>query len=216
MAGLRDLWDGVKHVVWDWNGTLLDDVDHCVRVVNGMLREDGLQEISAEEYRAVFDFPVRGYYERLGFDLSGDRFVRLAHRFIAAYDRGATECRLHAGAVPVLERLSARGATSSILSAARTASIHPLLDHHGIADHFTAVAGLDDHYAASKVERGLAWLAEHGHDRAALLLVGDTAHDHEVATALGVRVVLVAAGHQSRERLEALGSPVVERLEDLL
>jgi phosphoglycolate phosphatase-like HAD superfamily hydrolase len=48
-----------------------------------------------------------------------------------------------------------------------------------------------------------------------VLLVGDTAHDAEVARELGVDVVLVAGGHQSRKRLEATGELVVDGIEAL-
>lgn len=210
------LLEGVEHVVWDWNGTLLDDLDHCVRVINGMLAEHELGRIDRDQYRAVFEFPVRRYYERLGFDLSGERFELLARRFIDAYDRDAEACSLHDGVPSVLGSLAARGTTSSILTAARTASVESMLVHHRIAGCFSAVAGLDDHYAAGKIERGRSWLRESGLDAERLLLVGDTVHDHEVGDALGVRVVLVAAGHHAADRLAVLGCPVLERIEALL
>ncbi len=31
-----------RHVIWDWNGTLLADVEHAVRVVNKLLSEENL------------------------------------------------------------------------------------------------------------------------------------------------------------------------------
>ncbi|HEX4477928.1 MAG TPA: HAD hydrolase-like protein [Polyangiaceae bacterium] len=210
------LLDGVEHVVWDWNGTLLDDCDYSVTVVNAMLRDGGLREIDGDGYREHFDFPVRAYYEKLGFEVHDASWEMLARQFIETYQRGVVECRLHSGVVPVLEALGNRRLTSSILSVAQTRFIEPMLARHGIARFFTTVVGLSNHYAVGKVELGKDWLNASGKDPRTVLLVGDTVHDHEVATALGVRSVLLTLGHQSRGRLMKCGVPVIDRLEDLL
>jgi phosphoglycolate phosphatase len=199
----------VRHVIWDWNGTLLDDLEHSVAVMNELLADEGLAPLSVEGYQRVFDFPVRDYYERLGFDLSADRWERLASRFIQTYDRGVERCRLHAGARELLERLALERVRSSILTAARRHSVERLLDDHGARDLVTEVIGLDDHYAGGKRSIALAWQAASEMDPAAAVLVGDTVHDAEVARALGVRCILVTLGHHGADRLAATGYPVV-------
>ncbi|HEX4335428.1 MAG TPA: HAD family hydrolase [Polyangiaceae bacterium] len=206
------LLQDVDHVVWDWNGTLLDDHAHCVDVLNAMLRKKSLPEIDGEKYRAYFDFPVKRYYERLGFDVGPAEWEDLATFFITTYDGGVEGCALAPRARDVLTALRARGKTSSILSAARKVTLEPLLATHGIRDFFTEVVGLDDHYARGKLELAVGWMRSSAVAPARTLFVGDTVHDFEVATAMGVRPVLVAAGHQSRERLEACGCPVIDDL----
>lgn len=208
--------DEIEHVVWDWNGTLLDDHEHCIDVMNVFLREEGLLELDVDRYRTLFDFPVRTYYERLGFALDAERWEELAARFIADYDRGVHRCALHAGAAEVLGGLCHRGTRNTILSAARRTSVEPLLRRHGIRRFFDDVVGLDDHYAAGKSDLGVAWIRSTGVPPEAVLLVGDTVHDYEVAEAMGVRCVLVARGHHSRERLERCGCPVVDALTAVL
>jgi phosphoglycolate phosphatase len=210
------LADHVEHVIWDWNGTLLDDHAHCVTVINAMLRDEGLPETDAARARALFDFPIVTFYERLGFSLGGGSWERLAVRFIAEYQGGVDGCGLRAHVRAALRGLAARGRTSSILSAAHRASIEPLLDRHGIREYFTDVVALDNHYAGGKVEVGVAWMRARGLDPARTLLVGDTAHDHEVASAMGVGCVLVAGGHHARDRLEACGCPVVDGIDELV
>jgi len=205
----------VQQVVWDWNGTLLDDHEHCVQIMNGLLREHGLSELDVARYRSVFDFPVRRYYERLGFSLDEDRWQALAARFIGEYDRGVRSCKLHAGAAEILSNLAGRGVRNTILSAARRASVEDLLGHYGVREYFEDVVGLDDHYAAGKTDLGVEWLKGVIAPLESVLLVGDTVHDFEVAEAMGIRCVLVAAGHHARERLERCGCPVVSNLSDL-
>jgi phosphoglycolate phosphatase len=204
-----------SQVVWDWNGTLLDDHEHCIRIMNGLLREHGLMELDVARYRSVFDFPVRRYYERLGFALDEDRWLELAGRFIGEYERGVHACKLHAGATESLSELAERGIGNTILSAARRASVVDLLGHYGVREYFDDVVGLDNDYAAGKTELGVEWLKRVEAPPDSILLVGDTVHDFEVAEAMGIRCVLVASGHHARDKLERCGCPVVSRLTDL-
>ena len=54
------------HAVWDFNGTILDDVEAGILAVNRLLSERGLPTISGrEDYYRVFRFPIRSYYEAL-------------------------------------------------------------------------------------------------------------------------------------------------------
>ncbi len=202
-------------VVWDFNGTLIDDVDHCVAVINGLLREHDLAEVDLARYRTLFDFPVRRYYERLGFQIDDAGWPGLASRFIAAYDDGVRACSLRPGATAALGRLASRGVEHAVLSAARRESVEDLLGHLGVRDRFTDVVALGDHYAEGKLEVGRRWASARGHDPGVTVLVGDTLHDHEVAEALGWDCVLVAGGHHDRERLERSGRRVVESLDEL-
>ena len=66
------------YVVWDWNGTLFDDVALCIQVMNGMLEKRGLPRLAGpKQYRQVFTFPVEEYYKALGFDFSREPFSQL-------------------------------------------------------------------------------------------------------------------------------------------
>jgi phosphoglycolate phosphatase len=199
-----------QRIIWDWNGTLLDDMQLCIEIANSMLSEEGLRlRLTTETYQAAFGFPIRAYYERLGFDTSGNRFPILAARFIGEYDSRVVHCALHPGAKSELERHHTRGAKQTILTAARSDSVQALVQHFGIDHLLDEVVGLDDHFAHGKVDAGRRWLAERGIDPKDAALVGDTLHDHEVAEALGVECFLVSHGHHSHERLAASGCTVL-------
>lgn len=204
-----------RHIVWDWNGTLLDDLDTCVGVTNGLLTRRGLPPLDRARYHDVFDFPVRDYYARLGFDLRGDAFERLSVEFIAHYDALRWDCRLQPGAEETLAAVTRAGATQSILSAYRQETLHEIVDHFGLRLHFVRMLGLDNIYAQSKAALGCAWIAELGLPPAEVLLVGDTLHDLEVAQKMGVDCVLVASGHHPAARLRARHGRVVADLAEL-
>lgn len=204
-----------RHIIWDWNGTLLDDLDLSIEIMNGLLVSRKLPPLDRARYHALFDFPVRDYYARLGFDPLTFSFEQLSVEFIGAYDRRRWEARLHAGVEALLPAVLAAGRTQSILSAYRHSTLCEIVEHFGLTRHFSHLSGLDDIYAHSKVELGRTALAALGLPREQVLLIGDTLHDFDVATALGLDCVLVAGGHHPAERLRARTPHVVDNLSEL-
>src|SRR5262249_46428492 len=102
MISLRPHFEGKSHVIWDWNGTLLDDVDLCVEIVQGMLERHGLARIGLAEYQSVFRFPVREYYKDVGFDFAKTPFEAVSEDFMSTYLDRVLEARLFGGAVDLI------------------------------------------------------------------------------------------------------------------
>jgi len=90
-------------------GTLRDDVDLAIDVVNTLLDEYALATLSVERYRDIFDFPVRRYYERAGFDLSLVDFATLSRRFTDVFERRLQQARLFDATYRVLETFAGHG-----------------------------------------------------------------------------------------------------------
>lgn len=204
-----------QHILWDFNGTLMDDAWLCLEVMNTMLAQRGLPALEPDYYAEIFDFPVQDYYRRAGWDLELYPFSQLSDEFMAGYHARKLECGLHDSTRAVLAGLQARGIPQSVISAAEERMVHDLLRHYQIENYFIAARGLDNHHAAGKTAIGVQWVGELGLDPGTILMVGDTVHDYEVAQAMGTDCVLVASGHHSRRRLEATGAPVVERLDQI-
>jgi phosphoglycolate phosphatase len=207
MLGLTPHFEDKDVIIWDWNGTLLDDVQLSADIISEILAEHGLPPLSLAEYLQRFRFPVIEYYRDLGFDLGRTAFADLSKTFISRYQSRVHETTsLHLGAGDLLTELTARGQTSAMLSAAHEQDLERLLRHYGVRHHFSHVFGLGDHYAHSKIERGHQLLAALGLPDATakrVILVGDTDHDYEVAEALGIDVLLLTGGHSTYERLSA-------------
>ncbi len=204
MHNLEKHFESKQHVIWDWNGTLLDDVDVCVDVINSLLQRYGHPRITRDTYRKHFRFPVMDYYRTIGFDFEKTPFETLAAEFISDYGEAAPTCLLFQGVTELLESLRSSGKTCSILSAARETQLRELTALHGIEDNFEHIYGLSDHYAVSKIERGLELIREIDIAPEKIILVGDTDHDIEVANRLGIDLVLLGDGHQEYERLQPL------------
>lgn len=196
-------------VLWDWNGTLLDDVDLCVDALNRLLaRFHYPQRYDKTQYREIFCFPVQDYYVRAGFDFSRTPFDELARSYMEDYIPASAACPLADGALEALDLFSGTGVRQVVLSASRRDTLEQQVSQRGIRSRFDRLLGLGDIYARSKVEIGLAYLREEGFAPDRAVMVGDSVHDAEVAAAMGVPCVLQCAGHQSRSALQAAGVPV--------
>jgi len=204
-----------RHIIWDWNGTLLDDAQVCVDILNEILRKYSKPPVTYEQYRENFDFPVKDYYRRLGFDFAVESYEKLADEYVTAYNRKRFECRLQDGVVDTLETCRALGVTQLLLSAYNQKMLDEIVECFGIRHFFAKLVGLDDHYADSKLEAGRRLLKENGLDGRDVLLVGDTLHDHEVAQALGTDCVLVCNGHHPQHRLQSCGVRLLKCLAEV-
>ncbi|MCL2019799.1 MAG: HAD hydrolase-like protein [Oscillospiraceae bacterium] len=202
-----------SHIIWDWNGTLLDDVDRCVGVINRMLSSRGLKVFAnIAEYHEVFSFPVIDYYEKIGFDFEKEPFEELAVEYISLYH--SQSCKLHKNARTVLREIQRKGIPQIILSASEINNLKSQLADTDITDCFDEILGISDIYAGSKTDIGLDFMKRSKVKKA--ILIGDTEHDYQTARTLGTDCVLIANGHQSRGRLSKLGVPVLTDIIEVL
>ena len=204
-----------KHIIWDWNGTLLDDGWLFVDVMNTILKRRKMKTITLEKYREIFGFPVKNYYTKLGFDLEKEPFEESGMEFIKGYENRRYEAQLYPQVIPLLSDLQTIGISHSILSAQHQTLLDDLTQFYNIRDHFIQVIGLDNHYAHSKVENGIRWVNRLKLNVQEVLLIGDTDHDFEVAETIGIDCLLLSHGHHSPDRLQKTGATVVRGLNDV-
>jgi phosphoglycolate phosphatase len=198
------------HLIWDWNGTLLDDIALCLEIINSMLEDRELPLVSRERYLDVFDFPVRNYYQRLGFQFSLQPFEEVSTEFITAYELRRGECQLMQGADRALQLAADLGYTQSILSASKKEYLLMAVQDYGIEDYFLSVLGLDNHHASGKLQLAKDFFFQNNLEPQQTVMIGDTTHDAAIASALGIHCILIPNGHHSRERLEQTGVQLVD------
>ncbi len=203
-----------EYCIWDFNGTILDDVETGILSVNRLLLERGLKTLkSKEEYRAVFGFPIREYYQRLGFDFEKEPYEVVAPLWVEQYMIHVQKAGLFEDVRETLDRFRSMGIRQVVLSATELGMLKGQLEFLGISEYFEEVMGLDNIHASSKTALAEDWRGRHPTSRA--LFLGDTDHDYETAKAMGADCVLIARGHQSADYLRCVGPPVIETLEDL-
>ena len=205
----------INCLIWDWNGTLLDDVEISIRSMNQMLEKRGYPLLDKKAYRSVFTFPVRDYYVRAGMKFEEHEWETVAMEFIHNYKANFAATHLHKGAKAILEFFGRRKIRQFILSAMQQDFLNETLSLTGIAGMFEEVVGLNDHFAATKTGNAVRLITDKNMDKHNTLMIGDTIHDFEVAQAAGIRCILIAHGHQSYERLKGTGTPVVQDFDAL-
>ena len=209
MTRLEVLLKTKSHIIWDWNGTLLDDVDLCVFSISQLLRKYSLPEIDRNRYLQCFSFPVANYYQSLGFDFEKNPFGLIADEWVGVYQSNFHLAKLHRGAEALLNKLKKSKFSQSVLSAAKETHLLEQLQRFQIRHLFDHVFGISDHYAKGKIERGHELIGLLNGNKSEMILIGDTDHDKEVADALGIDLLLLGDGHQHPNRLQKFNVPVI-------
>lgn len=204
-----------KTIIWDWNGTLLNDTDICIESINCLLSDRKKELIDEQTYRDIFTFPVKDYYVKAGFEFEDEPFEKPAMEFIQKYEQRVVDAALFLDARDTLTTIREQGHRQMILSAMQHDFLLKLVNAHSIAHFFSKISGLGDHYAAGKVENGKRLLQSLNGESKDVILVGDTIHDHEVGQELGIEVILVSRGHQSEERLRTTGRMIAHSLSEI-
>ena len=202
------------HVLWDFNGTLLDDLDVAVAAVSDMLVSRGREPMTRAWYYELMEMPIIRYYEKL-FDLSQVPFETLSREFVEGYARHFSLAHLAPGAREAFSRFAAAGCRQVVLSSFEQQRLLTILQELELADAFEAVLGAENIRSESKVGRAQDWLKQSGAPPDQVLVIGDLVHDWEVAQALGARCVLLSCGHQSYADLSRCGCPVISDLREL-
>ena len=203
------------HVIWDFNGTLLDDTSLCLSIGNDMLLADGRELITLSQYREWIEYPILRYYEKLGYHFTPEEFVQVSEDYHRIYDSRRHEAGLQEGVADVLKKLREAGITQSVLSAYHQDGLDSAVKDLGIGEYFEDIIGLSDKLAHGKIENALDWLESREIRPDTVMMVGDTLHDAEVAEALGCGCVLFSGGHNDRERLAATGRTVIDHMGEL-
>jgi phosphoglycolate phosphatase-like HAD superfamily hydrolase len=203
----------MRHVIWDWNGTLVDDLPAVVAAVNVSLADLGAPSIDAEGYRTHYTRPVRVFYDRLlQRSVSDGEWSRIDEVFHVAYGDLLDQIPLTADAAAAIARIEGAGATQSILSMWWHDELAPEVERRGLDTFMRRVDGNTRGAGDTKERLLVAHLELLALTNGAAVLIGDALDDARAAQAAGVRCVLYDGGSHHREELEAAGLPVVSSL----
>lgn len=203
-------------ILWDWNGTLLDDVDVCVDSMNCLLSKRKLKSINKQIYRNLFGFPVKDYYTKLGFAFTSETFEEVSVEFISEYKKRAEAgAKLYGQVTDVLHYFRSLGKQQVIMSAMESQMLQKQLAFYGVHHLFDDVCGVSDIYANGKTELAKNYLLKNKINSSDVVFIGDTLHDAEVAGHIGCELILVSHGHHDEEKLKQTGKPILKDLNGL-
>lgn len=199
----------IRNVIFDWSGTLVDDLPAVWEASNHVFRQAGVPPLTLEEFRAEFRLPYLGFYEKFVpkvpiADLEGWFHSRFA------------ECQDSVVPLPhareLLEFCSHRGLRAFVFSAVHPRHLGTQAEVTGFRPYFEKIYG----GVADKRTQILGLLQDNGLDPDATMFVGDMQHDIDTAKAGGVHSVAVLTGYNSLTQLRESGPDlIVEHLGEL-
>jgi len=99
-------------IVWDWNGTLRDDVKYAQETTNSMLKCRGKKSISYDYYQAIFSFPIKDYYKKIGFEFANHKeYLMIVDEFNEMYRDKLYKCKLFDYSRKILQYFAEIGCT---------------------------------------------------------------------------------------------------------
>jgi phosphoglycolate phosphatase len=184
-----------KIVIWDWNGTLLNDVTINHMILNSMLQKRDLKQIDLSTYKKLFRMPIIEFYYDLGFIFKTETFAEVADEYFEMYKSAFFQMSLSLGVIDVLTGIQRKNVKQYIVSAMKEPDLLDQVKEKGIFTYFEEIVGLDNVHAISKKQRAIEFVDSFS-DKPQILFIGDMDHDYEVAQALGAQCILYSKGHQ--------------------
>ncbi len=211
-----------RHIVFDWNSTLLDDIAYLHGATNHLLTLEEVEPVSLDFFRSHYDVPFRQLYYNLG--LPDERVQRLIDRenstFHDYYEPMALRDGLRDGATEILDHARTHGVKTYILSNHIVEPIRTQLRRLEIEHFFAEVLAYANRTTQfrdmTKGERLRRFRAEHGWSDHSAIIVGDSVEEIDIAREQDMVAVAITGGCVSEERLrDARPDYVIHSLHEL-
>ena len=202
-------------IVWDWNGTIVNDAWVFVDVMNFFLKMKGLPKTSLDDYKKNFGFPIQNYWKALGFKFNNKEFNLLNKSFIEEYQKRIFLPKLQPGIVGLIKKINRLKIKQFVLSASENSLLHKSVGFYKINSLFEDVVGVDNLNAVGKISLAKVLFKKNNLHLNKTLVIGDTKYDLDVAQALGCSALLVSYGHIEHKRLLDLKVPLVRSVKEI-
>lgn len=204
-----------KVIIWDFNGTLIDDIDVALASVNDMLTRRNLPTINFEQYASYVDTPIIKFYEHIFDDLYSMDFDIIAQEFNSGYDKHLPQNAVMKNAEEVLEHFNKKGKLQTVISATHIDKVTNRLAEFGLTEYFDKILAHNNLIAEDKTHLAVKYFAEKGIVPSEAVVIGDCVADYKMAQAIGCDCILTTQGHQSRKEFSETSAKVIDSLLEL-
>ena len=204
-----------KNIIWDWNGTIVDDAYLFVDIMNKTLQKHNLSLINLTKYRSNFCFPIQKYWKKLGFVFDENSFNALNEQFIFDYSQRMFEPNLQQDIVGLFKKIKKNRLKQFVLSASEQNLLNKSLEYYSLSKYFDSIVGVNNLNALGKEKMGLDLILKNNLAKKETLIIGDTEYDLNVSKAIGCDCLLFSAGHFSKHRLKKLNAAVVDSVDEM-
>lgn len=204
----------ITHIVWDYNGTVLDDAYTSVLAVNEMLSARGLPKTNLEIYKKTLVMPLTEYYKTVG--IYTDDISVLSQEFRGYCDKHKDNSRIFDGVYEVISFAKSKGIKNILLSSLYHEHLVEETKKYNIEDWFDIISGLSDKNLGSKSGMADAIFKKEGIDPKNVLFIGDLVTDAKTAYELGADCILIPNGHTDKKRCEAACEKVFDDVKQII
>ena len=204
-----------KVIIWDFNGTLIDDVNAALESVNDMLARRNLPLINMAQYASYVDTPIIKFYEHIFDDLYTMDFGKIAIEFNEGYEKHLPEKAVMADAEEVLEYFNSKGKLQTVISATHIDKVNNRLTEFGLSGYFNKILAHNNLIAEDKTHLAVKYFDDKGIKPEEAVVIGDCVADFKMAEALGCDCILTTQGHQSRIEFAETKATVIDSLSEL-
>lgn len=204
-----------KVIIWDFNGTLIDDVNAALSSVNDMLKRRNLPEITMQQYASYVDTPIIKFYEHIFDDLYSMDFNEIALEFNAGYDKHLPQKAVMTNAEEVLEYFNSKGKLQTVISATHIDKVTKRLEEFGLSGYFDKILAHNNLIAEDKTHLAIKYFAEKQIKPEEAVVIGDCVADYKMAQAIGADCILTTQGHQSRVEFAQTSAIIIDSLSEL-
>jgi phosphoglycolate phosphatase len=212
--------NGVRAVLFDLDGTLIDSAADLAAAANRALAALGLPPRTVEEVKTYVGKGIpRLVHRALLGRLDGDADPALHARALALFEEAYAEesgrhSAVFAGVVAGLERLRAAGLRLGCVTNKAERFTLDLLGAKGLAGYFDVVVSGDSTPRKKPDPMPFLYGCEQlGVTPSEAYVIGDSANDVAAARAAGIRVLCVPYGYNEGEPVAELGEPMVDTIE---
>lgn len=190
-----------ENIIWDFNGTLINDGTLNHKLTNLVLEQKGLLPLSFDEYKEKICFPIPDFYKKINLPYEGEEYDQIVIDWIHLYNEEFLKMPLQENALNLIESVFKSGKREFILSALHQDLLDKAVDTFNIRPFIVHSQGVSKYDGPSKIEEGKDLVSKHNIAPKTTLIIGDTLHDLEVAVELNIDCVLMSHGHQDLESL---------------
>lgn len=203
-----------KVIIWDFNGTLIDDIHAALASVNDMLTKRNQSIIDVETYSKAVDTPIWKFYEVV-FEKGSITPEEAVKEFNSGYDKHLRENPLMDGAREMLSYFEGLKKRQLIVSASNINKVNKSLEALRIREYFTDVLAMDDFNAGDKTFLAKAYLEKNEILPEEAVVIGDCVFDYRMAQEIGADTILNTKGHQARAELSQTKALIIDDLREL-
>lgn len=201
-------------IIWDFNGTIIDDVKASLDAVNDMLALRNQQAIDMDMYYKAIDIPIWKFYERVfipGTITPGEAMIE----YDTGYEKHLGDNPLMDGIVEILSTFQNQGKQQIVVSASHVDKVKSRLYSLNILHYFSDVLAHSDYNANSKTYLARQYFAENNLSFDDAVVIGDSVFDFTMASELGCDCILTTQGHQSRREFSSVDAHIIDSLYEL-